>query len=520
MRNVLSRFRRPYIAGMAEQLMLLNSTGDGSTLSLDFTTGVLDPRLTFSRDGGGTYIGNDGRVYGMDFATSSSLAIGTGSKSVTLTATAGVDRRYLIGQTVWISNGANNMRGPVTAYDASTQVLTIDATGTSGSGSFTSWTVGNASARFDYDPTTQAPRGLLIEGQTSTLNAWGEDYTNAYWTKVGSSVGATSVAGPDNVSTATRRIVESATTSQHGIRRGIATTAGQTYTVSVFVKPGSYDSFGFELYWSASYNAKAEVTSISGNTQTVTSASGVNATLTRTVLAASGWYRYALTFTHPSAVGAATPDFNVFVNQTTAYVGNGTNYMDVYGFMLEAGSGASSYIPTGASQGTRNADKMSMTDISTMQWNQTAGTFALHMDVAAETNTSSFPAFMGMYTATPVRVVRFLLNNSSGTNPRIGNDTWTATPTQILSILVTRSTAPTAFKFAVSLSNTGQTANQVVNAGSVTTTSGTGTLQTPTRLLWHQDPSALDTEYFPIHIRSMKYWPTALPNAQLQSLTT
>jgi len=155
-----------------------------------------------------------------------------------------------------------------------------------------------------------------------------------------------------------------------------------------------------------------------------------------------------------------------------------------------------------------------------MQWNQTAGTFALHMDVAAETNTSGFPAFMGMYTATPVRVVRFLLNNSSGTNPRIGNDTWTATPTQILSSLVTRSTAPTAFKFAVSLSNTGQTVNQVVNAGSVTTTSGTGTMQTPTRVLWHQDPSAGDSEYFPIHIRSLKYWPTTLPNAQLQALTT
>lgn len=36
--------------------------GDGSTLSLDFTTGVLDPRLTFTRSTSGTYIGSDGMV--------------------------------------------------------------------------------------------------------------------------------------------------------------------------------------------------------------------------------------------------------------------------------------------------------------------------------------------------------------------------------------------------------------------------------------------------------------------------
>lgn len=36
--------------------------GDGATLSLDFTTGVLDPLLTFTRSSSGTYIGADGLV--------------------------------------------------------------------------------------------------------------------------------------------------------------------------------------------------------------------------------------------------------------------------------------------------------------------------------------------------------------------------------------------------------------------------------------------------------------------------
>jgi hypothetical protein len=36
--------------------------GDGSTLSLDFTTGVLDPRLTFTRGGNATFINSSGLV--------------------------------------------------------------------------------------------------------------------------------------------------------------------------------------------------------------------------------------------------------------------------------------------------------------------------------------------------------------------------------------------------------------------------------------------------------------------------
>lgn len=64
MRSILARFRRPYIAGLPEQLMLMNSTGDGSTLTLDFTAmgGMLDSRFTFTRNSVATYIGSDGLV--------------------------------------------------------------------------------------------------------------------------------------------------------------------------------------------------------------------------------------------------------------------------------------------------------------------------------------------------------------------------------------------------------------------------------------------------------------------------
>jgi len=450
MRNLLGRLRRSGSRSLVEQLATLTSVGDGSTLSLDFTTGVLDPRLTFTR--------------------------------ASTTAT------YI------------NSSGYVT-------------------------TAGTNVPRFDHDPTTLAPRGLLVEGQVPTLNAYSEDYTNAYWTKVGSSVDTTTaVAGPDNVSTTTRRILESATTAQHGIRRGITTTAGTTYTVSVFVKPGSYDSFGFELFWSASYNAKAEVTSISGNTATVTSASGVNATLARTVLTASGWYRYALTFTHPAAVtGTITPDFNVFVKQTASYAGNGTNYMDVYGFMLETGSGASSYIPTGASTATRNRDELTLTNLSSIAFSQTSGTAFAHVEVR-EKATGAFTPYGSFDTSGGGRCwwwMRHNLDASLGTR-LLGNAFNSAGATAITTSNYQYNSGNGGLvKFATSLDTAASAVVYVISGGSPqTTTASAFTLATAAQWSVNVNNDVGATTLGSMWMRSFKYWPTRLPNAQLQSLTT
>jgi hypothetical protein len=53
--------------GVMNDTLLTNNLGDGSTLSLDFTTGILDPRLTFSQASGGTCVGPDGFIYWRGF---------------------------------------------------------------------------------------------------------------------------------------------------------------------------------------------------------------------------------------------------------------------------------------------------------------------------------------------------------------------------------------------------------------------------------------------------------------------
>lgn len=444
--NRANRPRLSRISGSSVASKLLGRAGDGSTLTLDFTTGILDPRLTFTRSGNtATFVNSSGLIQ------------------------------------------------PINAN----------------------------LPRFEYDPTTLEAKGLLIEAAATTLNQWGEDYTQAYWTKVGSSISATSIAGPDNVSTATRRIVENAATDQHGIRRGITTTAGLTYTLSVFVKPGSYNSFGIEVYWSAAYNAKAEVTSISGNTATVTSPSGVNATLTRTVLSASGWYRYAMTFTHPVAVGAATPDFNVFVKQINPYAGNSTNYMDVYGVMVEASTAASSYVPTpSAATQTRNVDTAIIAaGANFTSWYPagTRGTFYADWFGGVRAGASGSTNRTVLSTDDVSTRHLHLFQTAAAGNLRVADFGGTNNVT-------TANTLTSGAKTKGAFSYNGSTANVCLNGGTVATGSSLAFSATPTWLAIGgtstNGTSITDANVLLNNsIRTIKYWPSVLPNSTLQALT-
>lgn len=53
---------RPISRGVGSNMLLTNNIGDGSTLTLDFMSGVLDSRLSFARASTGTFIGSNGYV--------------------------------------------------------------------------------------------------------------------------------------------------------------------------------------------------------------------------------------------------------------------------------------------------------------------------------------------------------------------------------------------------------------------------------------------------------------------------
>ena len=135
------------------------------SLLLDFVnSGQLDPRVTFSRTSGATWFNSAGVLVGVDFS-STSLTVGTGWQTLTLDATAGVNRDWIVGTSVQLSasTATNTMTGVVVSYTASTQVLVVSVASVVGSGTYSTWRVSNLMPRFDYDPATLAARGFLIE---------------------------------------------------------------------------------------------------------------------------------------------------------------------------------------------------------------------------------------------------------------------------------------------------------------------------------------------------------------------
>jgi hypothetical protein len=186
----------------------------------------------------------------------------------------------------------------------------------------------------------------------------------------------------------------------------------------------------------------------------------------------------------------------------------------VYGCQIEQGSGASSYIPTGASQATRNADICTMNDITALNYSTTNGTM-LYVGRFTQINSSSFPTRAGFQQA-------------GGNNP--GFEIFTngslifsaarsapANPERSTTI-TTNSSIKFATAFDASLAS-----NEVticLNGGTVLGSSATGLTATYAPTIFALGRAGYELFYPSGTIAQVKYWPTTLPNAQLQSLTT
>ena len=82
--------------------------------------------------------------------------------------------------------------------------------------------------RFDHDPVTRAPLGLLIEGAATNLLWHSQDFPQTSWVK--SNVGVVGgQAAPDGSATAAKVTPDTAS-SLHRISQGWTPTAGQKYT--------------------------------------------------------------------------------------------------------------------------------------------------------------------------------------------------------------------------------------------------------------------------------------------------
>lgn len=341
------------------------------------------------------------------------------------------------------------------------------------------------------------PKGLLIEESRTNLLTYSEDFSNAAWTKSNTTVTANATASPDGTVSADLLTATSGVEDVYVILSKAASAI--TYTLSVFVK-NNVNANTVVLYLSDNSTGQATGTfNLSAVTATTTSGtwSGVSASISSV---GSGWFRCTLTATSPATSGLL-PGFNWGSSGSAAYF---------WGAQLEAGSFATSYIPTLASSVTRSADVASVNTLSPW-YNASAGTVYAELERYALINSSDFANAWALSDGTTSERFQVYNTGAGQVIDAVVSDGGVAQA--VLSApgsITANTTIKTAFSYAVN------DFALVRNAGTVQTDTS-GTLPTVDRLRIGAD--AAGALPWSGYIRRIAYYPRRLTNAELQALT-
>jgi len=215
--------------------------------------------------------------------------------------------------------------------------------------------------RLDY-LNSSCPR-LLLEPQRTNLALYSEQFNNAAWTQNQLTVTANNLVSPDGYTNADTAL-ETSSNAFHDLLQTISVTSGTTYTLSSFVKAAGRDY----CYLFISDGATPVAVKYNLATGVVLGNALGSAVSSSIVNYGNGWYRCSLVYT----AGATNPA-TIAISATnspalslSAYTGDITKGIAVYGAQLEAGAYATSYIPTLGAAVTRGADACSKTGISSL----------------------------------------------------------------------------------------------------------------------------------------------------------
>jgi hypothetical protein len=222
----------------------------------------------------------------------------------------------------------------------------------------------NNVARFDHNPVTGESLGLLIEEQRTNLFLRSEEFDDAYWIKVNTTVSSNVIVAPDGTLSADKLVNDPATSGYFG--RASTIPLGVPVTVSVFAKQGEHK--GAEIRFLTSTGSVAASFNLeTGQVNSFSAASDASASGANITPVGNGWYRISVTGQLNSG---ATSQIRVFARNAdgTTAAGNGFNGAYFWGTQVEQGAFPTSYIPTEASQVTRSADAASMTGANFSSW--------------------------------------------------------------------------------------------------------------------------------------------------------
>lgn len=340
--------------------------------------------------------------------------------------------------------------------------------------------------RFDYNPATLQPRGILIEEQRTNL------FTNSEFPNGlsdaptrGGNVSATTFSllfGNTGLA-----INNTGPVTSFAYKTNFTTVVSTTYTLSAFVRMNDGNAPSFV----------SAVTTDSANSFALVIAGSAVIPTTYTVTAmGNGFYRVSATAT----AGSASVN-----NGIVKYDTNDSRPFTVSGYQLEAGAFATSYIPTIASTVTRSADVATITGQNFGQWyGQTAGSFVVEFQTLQSGALSQTIYALALDTSGSKRIV-YIANGGDVASTFDGTTIISASDRDVTGTVSKTASAYDGSGRAI-VSNGGAVATGAVVAGySTASTLNIGQLGGGQSFGW---------------LRSIRYIPVRAADFQLQALTT
>ena len=351
--------------------------------------------------------------------------------------------------------------------------------------------------RFDYDPVTRAPRGLLIEEARTNLMLQSNDFTvGATWQ---ASIGGTSTRTNGSTALGFTQGVITATSANGGVRQQIGSlSSGQVYALSFYIQS---TSTAITLLFENGTATFGSPHSVVFNPAIGTFGLLTGFTSGSVTRFGSG---YIYTFITAPAGGTLLANIEWRI----------PNSGDVINFgrpQFEAGAFATSYIPTVASTVTRAADIATITGSLFSQWyGQTEGSFVAIFTAAQNTFTTYLAASNGVVAQNSMH-----MDNDGSGNMRVAY--YSGSSAQALLSLGTVGTIG-----AVNRVSTAYRANDFAasrNGGTVVSDTAGAVPVGVNRLNIGADPSGAAVNVSNGHIRYAAYYPVRLADFQLQALT-
>jgi len=216
--------------------------------------------------------------------------------------------------------------------------------------------------RIDY--TNGSCPSLLVEPQRTNLITYSNTFTNSAWDKGITTINANVIISPDGTLNASKLSDTLQGNNAYRLYNSV-TLSAQSYTQTFYAKAAEYNW----CYVRIGNDLRAWFNVSNGTVGQVTIG------LTGSIISVgNGWYKITCTITTASAGGGFALIGLCTGNGIESYTPTtGEKGIYIYGAQLEAGSYATSYVPTVATSVTRNADVISKTGISSLI-GQTEGT--------------------------------------------------------------------------------------------------------------------------------------------------